>query len=273
MPIHIVLLWWQSAAVLIVLFLLTAAVSFVDTRRLGEDGVWAKPMKFQLSLALHFATLAAVTSALSEPWQSNALVVYTGAASVAATIFEVGYIMLQAARQQESHFNLSTPLLQFLYALMAIGAVIITVAAAAVGLAVAMDPGSALGPAARTGSATGLIGGTILTLVIAFRMGGALSRHVGVAPPDAPRMPLTGWSLAVGDRRVPHFFATHLMQAGPLAGLAADALLPPGPAIACALAVCAAWTALTAVLFVQANRGLPVTALSSRLAVGRIGKV
>ena len=92
--------------------------------------------------------------------------------------------------------------------------------AAVVGVAALLDGEARLGPATCLGVVLGLLGGTILTLVIAFRMGGAPGRHVGLEPASAPRLPLTGWSLAVGDRRVPHFFATHMMQALPLAGLA-----------------------------------------------------
>lgn len=262
MPTDIILLWWWTAATLTVLLGITAIVSLRDRRRLGEDGVWAKPMKFQFSLALHFATLAVIASALSSPWRNSSLLWLSGLAAIAATIFEVGYIMFQAARQQHSHFNLAMPLLRTLYALMAFGAVLITAAAGAVGIAAALDANAAFGLATRIGSAIGLMGGTILTLITAFWMGGALSRHVGTEAAGAPRMPLTGWSLTVGDRRVPHFFGTHFMQASPLAGLMADASLPNSTALPVTLAICATYTALTAVLFVQANRGLPFTALS-----------
>lgn len=274
MPNDVVMLWWRTAAVLMLLLGLTAAISLRDGRRLGPDGVWVKPMKFQGSLALHFATLAVVTSQLSEPWRDGQMLRAAGLAAVLATIFEVAYIMLQASRQRESHFNLETPLLRLMYGLMAVGAVFITLAAGAVGTAAALDVQTGMAPATRIGSAIGLIGGAVLTLVVAFRMGGALSRHVGVEAPGAPRMPLTGWSLTVGDRRVPHFFATHFMQAGPLSGLAADTTLPPAAAVPVTIAICAAYTVLTVVLFVQANRGLPLTAssLQSPFLVNRIDR-
>ena len=262
MPTNIIFLWWWTAGTLLALFGITAIVSTQDKRRIGSEVVWSKPMKFQFSLAVHFATLAVIASALSPQWRESPLLITTGLAAVAATIFEVGYIMFQAARQQESHFNLATPVLRALYALMAIGAVLITIVAGALGIAVALDQTASLGPATRIGSAIGLMGGTVLTLIIAFRMGGALSRHVGMEAPSAPRMPLTGWSLTVGDRRVPHFFATHFMQAGPLAGLAADATLPGPAAVLATLVLCMAYTVLTLLLFAQANRGRPFTAVS-----------
>jgi hypothetical protein len=178
--------------------------------------------------------------------------------SIGSAVFEIAYMMIQAARQQASHFNLSTPLYQTMYVLMATGAVFITAAAAVVGAIAWFDSGASLGPATRIAIAAGLIGGTLLTLVIAFRMGGALNHHVGIEPAGAARFPLTGWSMSVGDLRVPHFFATHMMQTIPLAGLVADRVFPSQAAIIVAWLVAAAWTALTLRLFQQALAGVPL---------------
>jgi hypothetical protein len=79
-----------------------------------------------------------------------------------------------------------------------------------------------MGLATRIGVGVGLIGGTVLTIIVGLTMGGSPGHHVGVEPAGAARMPITGWSLTVGDRRVPHFFATHMMQAVPVAGLLLD---------------------------------------------------
>lgn len=251
-------LWSTTALSLLLLLAVTLVAWLIDRRLIDGASVWAKPIKFEMSLALHFATLALIVSRLGEPWRHSRLLWWIAAASVACTAFEIGYILLQAARQQESHFNLATPLLRTMYVLMAIGAVVITVAAAAVGLAALLDGASRLGPATRIGVVLGLIGGTVLTLVVAFRMGGALSHHVGIEAPGAMRMPLTGWSLSVGDRRVPHFFATHMMQAVPLAGLWLDALIPKGWAIAGVSVFALAWLLSTVGLFFQANAGVPI---------------
>ncbi len=250
-------LWGAGALILLALFGVTLAISFFDGRQLHGAGVWAKPMKFQLSLALHFATLALLASALSAASRDSAVLRWVALVSLAATAFEVAYIMIQAGRMQASHFNLESAFHAAMYAGMAAGAVVIAVAAAIVGVALLHDPAAALGPATRLGAIIGLIGGTVLTLVIAFRMGGALTHHVGAEAAGALRLPLTGWSLTVGDRRIPHFFATHLMQAGPVAGLLADLTLPRLAAVAATVVVCAAWGATTLYLFHQANAGLP----------------
>ncbi|WP_428672672.1 hypothetical protein [Reyranella sp.] len=250
-------LWWTTVAVLVLLLAATAVVSLADRRVLDGDGVWAKPLKFELALALHFATLALIMGSLGEAWRQSTGLWWVAIASAACTSFEMAYILVQAGRQQASHFNLATPFLAAMYGLMAAGAVVITVAAAVVGAVALIDGDARLGPATRLGIGLGLIGGTILTLVIAFRMGGALDHHVGREPAGAPRLPLTGWSLAVGDRRVPHFFATHMMQALPLAGLGFDWLLPRLTATIAMLTLAAGWTAITLFFFHQANSGTP----------------
>ncbi|TGD99047.1 hypothetical protein [Methylobacterium nonmethylotrophicum] len=252
------ILWWWTVGVLLALCAATSVAWLLDGRQIGGESVWVKPIKFQLSLALHCATLALVASGLAGTWRDGALLRWVAFASIAATGFEVAYIMVQAGRQQASHFNRDTPFLAAMYAAMAVGAVVITVAAAIVGAVAWADAGARFGPALRLAVALGLIGGTVLTLIVAFRMGGALTRHVGLEAPGAARMPLTGWSLTVGDRRVPHFFATHMMQAVPLAGLIAERTLPRAPAVGAVLLVAAGWVALTLWFFAQANRGEPV---------------
>jgi hypothetical protein len=250
--------WWAAAAGFVIILLVTLCVSAFDQRVVGNDGVWVKPIKFQVSLAIHFATLAAVAALLSGQHGTGSLLFWIAVASVGSAVFEIVYIMVQAARQEASHFNLSTPFHHTMYVLMAIGAVVITVAAAVVGAVAWFDSSASLGPATRIAVATGLIGGTLLTLLIAFRMGGALNHHVGMEPAGAARFPLTGWSMSVGDLRVPHFFATHMMQALPLAGLVVDRALPTQAAIIVVWLVAVGWIALTLWLFQQALAGVPL---------------
>jgi hypothetical protein len=251
-------LWSITVVSFLALLAMTVAAWLLDRRLIDGASVWAKPAKFELSLALHFATLALIVGRLDESWRQSQVLWSIAAASVACTVFEMAYIVLQASRQQASHFNLGTPLLKAMYAFMAAGAVVITAAAAAVGVAALLDDAARLGAATRLGIGLGLICGTLLTLIVAFRMGGALSHHVGIEPAGAPRMPITGWSLAVGDRRVPHFFATHMMQVVPFAGLGFDTLLGRRAAVAAVCLFAMGWAALTVALFQQANAGLPI---------------
>lgn len=91
-------LWWWTAGVLMSLCAMTSAAWLVDGRQIGTESVWAKPIKFQLSLALHFATLALVASELSGEWRDGAILRWVALASIAATAFEIAYIMIQAGR-------------------------------------------------------------------------------------------------------------------------------------------------------------------------------
>ena len=49
---------WQLAGALLAAAVLTSLAALVDDRSLGHAGVWMKPLKFQLALALQSATLA-----------------------------------------------------------------------------------------------------------------------------------------------------------------------------------------------------------------------
>lgn len=251
-------LWLLTVGSLLALFVVTAVLARIDHRTLDGASVWAKPLKFELSLALHVGTLVLVVGALSPAWRNGTLLWVVGVAASAATAFEMAYILIQAGRQQPSHFNVDTPLHATLYGLMAVGAVVITLAAAVVGVVAWIDGDAGFGAGTRLGIGLGLVGGAILTLVAGFAIGGALSHHVGIEPPGGARMPLTGWSLTVGDRRVPHFFATHMMQALPLAGLMADKATGPAMAQWVVSAAAIAWTIATVFLLQQAGAGLPI---------------
>ncbi len=246
------------------LFLVLLVPHRFDRRRIRVESVWSKPLKFAASLALHFATLAVATAHLAPDWRHAAGLVGVAGAGLAAAAFEMAYITIQAGRGAESHFNLRTPFLRAMYTLMAIGAVVIVLAAAAVGVAVAAGGAADWPPAVRLGTAGGLILGTVLTLPIAFTLGGRLDRHVGTEPAGGRRLPLFGWSLEVGDLRVAHFMATHAMQALPVAALFADRLLPATVAIVAIWVTALAWTALTLELYRLALAGRPFTAIGLR---------
>lgn len=248
---------WATVATMLAAALLIAGAHLVDKRLLDGVGVWAKPLKFALATALHFATMGLVLGALSPAWREGPLLTLVVLAGALCALVEVGYIALQGGRGEQSHFNTATPIAAMLFSLMAIGAVMLTAAAGAVGAAALADAGARLGPATRLGVGIGLIGGTILTIIVGLTMGGAGSHFVGSEPPGAARMPLTGWSLTVGDWRVSHFFATHMMQAVPLAGLLLDGLVARWLAVGLVGLIGAGWAVLTWYFFQLGGQGLP----------------
>ncbi len=253
-----VALTWLAVGGFLALWALTAGIERLDGRQIGGVSVWSKPMKFQIATVVHLATMAWVASRLGDGWREGAVVQAILLLAIASATFEVAYITVQGALQQPSHFNVSTRFHATMYSLMAAGAVVLTVAAGALGVVVALDGQVRMGAGLRHAVVLGLLGGTLLTLLIAFEMGGRMSHHVGVPAQAEPRWPLLGWSREVGDLRPPHFFATHMMQAMPALGWLADRALPPAAAVAAAWIATALWAGLTWWLFRGALAGRPV---------------
>jgi len=204
---------------MILAFGATTALWALDPRLIDGVSVWAKPLKFELALAIHAGTLALVVSRLHPSFQAGPFMQGVAFAFLAACTIEMGWIFFQASQGQHSHFNDSTAFHRAMFSVMAFAAVIITWAAAAVAFQVWRDPDFATGSTVKSGIVLGLVGGTILTLVTAFAIGGRGSPYVGDVPLLTARMMFTGWSLTGGDLRVAHFLATHMMQAVPIAAV------------------------------------------------------
>jgi len=175
-------------------------------------------------------------------------------------VLEIAYIVLQAARGRASHFNDSTALETALYALMGAGAASIVIGCFVIG-AMLWRRGLPDAPAGlHYGGALGLMLGAVLTLITAgILSSGTIApggHWVGSVRSDAGGLFLFGWSRIEGDLRVPHFFATHLMQALPLLGLLLDRYLP-GHVRSGLLIGGAAGALIVAGTFIQAATGHP----------------
>lgn len=204
---------------MILAFGATIAFWALDPRVIDGVSVWAKPLKFELALAIQAGTIALVVSRLRPSLQADPFMQGVAAVFLAACTIEMGWIIFQASQGQHSHFNDSTAFHRAMFSVMAFAAVIITGTAAAVAFQVWRDPDFATSPTVKIGILLGLIGGTVLTLVTAFAIGGRGSPYVGGVPLLTSRMMFTSWSLTGGDLRVAHFLATHMMQAVPIVAL------------------------------------------------------
>ncbi|WP_439573973.1 hypothetical protein [Phreatobacter sp.] len=255
---------WSVAGLCGLLFLATLVLWAFDKRLLGDASVWAKPMKFAISVGIHTATMALVAGMLGAGWRSAGTLTAVAIIYAAACAGELGYIVVQAARQQHSHFNQSTAFHAAMYNFMAAAAVVITATAAIIGIIAFADSEARLDGPVRLAILLGLVGGTVLTLVTAFTIGSRLSPLVGTEPAGGARMPLTGWSLTVGDLRAAHFLATHMMQVLPIAGLLAVWFLPAPAATAAVAATALVWTGLTWLIYRQALDGEPIMAAFAR---------
>jgi len=245
------------AAFSLALAVLISGWALVETRLLNGVPVWAKPMKFALSFFVVFATLAIVEQRMSPAWRNGWTLRVTGVVMATATVGEMGYLILMAAQQAPSHFNFATPFTALMYSLMGVGAVSLVVGVAVYGWCFLRDADADAGPALRWGIGWGFVLSAVLTLATAGYMSSA-GTHVGIAPPDAPRLPLLGWSGAVGDIRPAHFLALHAMQILPLAGAWFDRR---GISVRRLKWLAASYAALTAAVFWQALAGLPLVRL------------
>ena len=229
-----------------------------DTRLIQGDASWAKPLKFALSFAVLFGTLALAVPQFSPAWRQGRLFRVLGLLLAAAMIFEMGYMILQAAQGQASHFNTGTPFTALMYGLMGVGAVTLVFCTGVFGWAAWRDSGANFGPATRQGVAWGFVGSCVLTLITAGTMSSMAGHYIGTPGPDAAPIPLMGWSAAVGDLRPAHFVALHLMQVLPLLRLWVDRHRGAMRTIHIAAV---AYSLFTLALSAQALMGLPLIRL------------
>jgi hypothetical protein len=231
----------------------------LDDRLLHGISVWWKPLKFEVSLSLHFVTLIWLARLLSTDARQSRLLRRSMLAAATMAVLEISYIALQAARGRASHFNFETPLEQALYSLMGVGATVIVAGSFVFGWLIwrsrpAVGDGQS---GLRNGAVLGLILGSLATLAIGGYLGSQSGHWIGGPSTDASGLPLTGWSTTGGDLRPGHFLATHMMQVMPVFGLIADRLRLRSSAVWIAAAL---YLTLVAAITAQALSGAPLLA-------------
>ena len=278
LPTRVKQLWrrsWQSSqqlSVLGILSLLTAAacaaLPAVDARQLAGASVWLKPFKFGVSIAIASFTVALLLPAISLPTRARARIV---SAVTWMTGLELVIIAGQAARGVPSHFNNATWLDRALFFIMGAAITIVTIAMARLALYAIRTQfnNAALGSGVRIGIATMVFGSAIAFLMpqptpaqLQTMKSGApvllIGSHTVGAPDDGSHgVPLTRWSTAGGDLRVPHFIGLHALQLMPLVGLALGRRFRARPGLALSLTRHAGFAYFGVVLtsLVQALRG------------------
>jgi len=212
-------LWWQGTLVLCVFIALNSLLYVLDQRMLGDEALWIKPLKFEISLIIHFTTLAVLAAWLSPEKRNGRAWKATTPIVVAAGLLEVMYIFLQAARGRESHFNNTTAIESTMYGLMGLGAVILVAGSFYLGYLLYREYQSREGDVFLLSAALGLTIGSVLTLIIASHLASGETGYLAPFDQEVLRMPLFSWYLNGEDLRIPHFLATHMMQLLPLYGL------------------------------------------------------
>ena len=198
----------------------------VDHRTLAGEAIWLKPLNFALSIAVYSATLGWMLSLLPprrrRPRRIGSLIAVLLAG-------EQVIILLQVVRGRRSHFDVATPLDSALYSTMALMIATLWAATFVIGVALARTrlADRAQAWAVRSGllvSLGGMLVGVLMTQPTAEQRrtlhGHAVTtvgaHTVGMPDGDGGTLPLTGWSTAGGDLRVPHFVGLHALQVLPL---------------------------------------------------------
>ncbi len=190
----------------------TLIVMGLDDRTLRGVNVWAKPLKFMASVGL-FSIYTAWFIGMLPPSVKRAGVIRAIVTSIViAGTFEVGYITVQAAQAQASHFNFDDHLHGILYALMGLGALAMTTTQAILAVQIFRHGRTDIKPLLRMAVVMGLT----LTFVLGSIAGGFLS---AMQPPDGQGLPILGWHLWAKDLRPAHFIGMHAVQFLPLAAL------------------------------------------------------
>jgi hypothetical protein len=236
-----------NAFAMLACFALCLVLQMIDARELNGANVWLKPGKFFLSLSVHFLTIAWAMSLASPETLRKPSIRYASWGLIVSAWAELAYISFRASQSDASHFNLSTPLNAALYQLMALGSVILVVAAAVIAVVIWRANRNSIW---TQSAALGFVLATVLTLIVGFTLGGNASHWIGGDLTDATGLPIFKWSTTGGDLRVSHFISLHVMQIVPFAALAGRRSV----VIATALLLISA----TALTYVQALNGIPL---------------
>jgi hypothetical protein len=200
------------ALVLTLMLVPTLIAMGLDDRMLRGVSVWAKPAKFMASIALFAITTAWFIGLLPAARRSATpvrLLVWTLLITASG---EIGYITLQAAFGQASHYNDSDLLHRVAYVLMGAGALALTATQLVLAREIARHGDPALPAVWREA--------VVLGLVMTFVLGVGAAAPLGNAPPPSGAGSLLfGWHLGGGDLRPAHFLGTHAQQLVPLAGV------------------------------------------------------
>ncbi|MEX5271944.1 hypothetical protein [Kocuria sabuli] len=271
------------ALAMAVLALVSTVGVLLDPRELLGAPVWAKPLKFSLSVLIYAVSLAWLLPLLE---RGRRLAWWAGTATAVLLGVEMVIIVGTAAAGVRSHFNVSSPLATALWSAMGTsiaGAWVAALLVAALLFRARLgDRGRTL--AVRAGLLIALLGmalGFLMTVPTDQQLAGfegVAGAHTVGGPDGGPGLPLVGWSTEAGDLRIPHFVGMHALQVLPLTALLLELAARRVPALrrestrAGLLRVGAAlYLGVLALLTVQALAGQPLLRPSGAvLAAGAV---
>lgn len=247
-----------ATALMAGLSLLSLTAMAFDSRSISGVNVWLKPVKFELSLLVYFATLVWCSQWIPAALQEQRLFQFYNAIIVCLAVIEMIWIIGAAASGQASHFNTEQPLLAAVYPLMGIVAIALLSATLTYGVLIVATTTDVVGERFwRHAIGASLIATFALTAFTAGYLASSGGHGVGAAAQTEVSSGLLGWLREAGDLRVAHFFAMHTMQLVPLAIWVIVLLTPVSQSLALVYSVLLLYTALVAMTFFQALAGKP----------------
>jgi len=246
--------WWRTTLLFGGLAAVFAVLAFVDERTFNGVSTWAKPLKFSMSLAIYFATLAWFAPLMPTGYFEARRGLWLTSVPIVCAVLEIAYIALQAGRVEASHYN-TTLVGSIAYSLMGVGAVSLVVVGAWMATVIARRFGM------RDAYAFAVVVGLWMALLLGGGFGGYMSAQaghwVGGAHTDAGGWWLTKWARDGGDLRVAHFFGMHAMQVLPVVGWFAGRIVSRRNALAAVMVVASLYAAFSTFTFLQALAGRP----------------
>jgi hypothetical protein len=230
------------AAAMSVLAIVSSTGLIVDHREVTGLPLWAKPLKFALSIVIYSVTLAWLIGLVR---RGRRFAWWAGTISAVLLPVEMVAIVGAAVGDTTSHFNVSTSFHAAIWGIMAVSIVTVWFAAMVVAALLVFGGrrgGAALGDRARVVAIRSGIVIAVIGMSLAFLMaspaaaqldnfqGIAGAHTVGLAD-GGPGIPILGWSTAAGDLRIPHFVGMHALQLIPLTALVLELLMKWMPAL------------------------------------------
>lgn len=247
--------WARFACLLLLAMPFCLALLVFDTRTIDGENVWVKPLKFLVSLAVFYATLAWYAGWIAPAVRRSWGWVWTARLSIAVGAAEMVWLLAAATLGVRSHFN-PDPGWRMAYYAAGVGATGLMGVVLAQGVAVLRHPAPGVEPALRLAAVLGAGLTGVCTLVAAGVLAAGSGHFIGVTPGAGETVPVFGWSRVGGDLRIAHFLALHAQQALPVFVLAWLALRFPRPRVAVAL-FASGWFALTGYALSAALAGRP----------------
>jgi hypothetical protein len=196
-----------------VLLLLLFLFSLFDSQQILGINRWIKPMKFAISIAIYFWTLAVFLNFIRGFERSKKIISF---GVIVLMTGEMLLIVMQAARGTTSHFNIFQPFDALVFSAMGLMIVINTFLI--IYLTILYFRADFDLPRAIV---WGMRLGLILFLLASFQ-GGYMSAQTGHAvgvTDGGAGLPFVNWSTEGGDLRAAHFVGMHALQAIPLFSL------------------------------------------------------